>query len=93
MSKELEALKSIKREAGVPYFSTLYDIDMWREDFATVETALKALEVIKEKRVDVDDLIESVNLEEYNRHMSFCYGSFLTQEEYDLLKEVLCSEN
>lgn len=48
MSKELEALKNIKREAGVPYFSTLYDIDMWREDFATVEAALKALEIITE---------------------------------------------
>ena len=49
MSKELEALENIKREAGMPYFSTLYDIDMWREDFKTVETALKALEIIKEK--------------------------------------------
>ena len=44
MSKGLEALERIKREAGIPYFSTLYDIDMWREDFKTVETALKDYE-------------------------------------------------
>lgn len=44
----LKALENIKREAGTPYFSTLYDIDMWREDFATIENTLKALEIIKE---------------------------------------------
>ena len=49
MSKELKALENIKRETGIPYFSTLYDIDMWTKDFKTVETSLKALEIIKEK--------------------------------------------
>lgn len=49
MSKELEALERIKREAGTPYFSSLYDIDMWRKDFKMVEIALKALEIIKKK--------------------------------------------
>lgn len=39
--KALEALKRIKREAGIPYFSSLYDIDMWKEDFETIEKALK----------------------------------------------------
>lgn len=47
MSKELEALERIKREAGIPYFSSLYDIDMWREDFKTIETALKENEELK----------------------------------------------
>lgn len=46
MIKGLEALKNIKREAGTPYFSTLYDIDMWREDFGIIEKELKALEII-----------------------------------------------
>lgn len=41
MSKELDALERIKREAETPYFSSLYDIDMWNEDFKTVEKALK----------------------------------------------------
>ena len=47
-----EALKRIRREAGTPYFSTLYDIDMWREDFKTIEKdldKLKQLEKIEKK--------------------------------------------
>ena len=43
MTKGLEALKNIKREAGTPYFSTLYDIDMWKEDFATVEKRTQSI--------------------------------------------------
>ena len=85
MSKGLEALKNIRREAGFPYFSTLYDIDMWREDFATVEKELKALEIIKEKLVDVNWLYGCEELEDYN----WCNNCELTQEEFDLLKEVL----
>ena len=42
-----EALRRIKREAGTPYFSTLYDIDMWNEDFKTVENDLEVLEILK----------------------------------------------
>ena len=38
--KSLEALKNNKREAGVPYFSTLYDIDMWKEDFEIIKQDL-----------------------------------------------------
>ena len=49
MSKELEAFENIKREAGTPYFSTLYDIDMWREDFATVKDKLKRLEELEKE--------------------------------------------
>lgn len=47
MSEGLKALENIKREAGIPYFSTLYDIDMWREDFATIEKELKENERLK----------------------------------------------
>ena len=71
MSKGLEALKNIKREAETPYFSTLYDIDMWRDDFATIEKELNALEIIKNKECIFKGLSET------------------TQEEYELLKEVL----
>lgn len=55
MSKELEALKRIRIEAGTPYFSTLYDIDMWREDFKTVETALEIVEYLKQICLDGKD--------------------------------------
>ncbi len=47
----------------------------------------KALETIKEKRVDTSDFIHSKNLIDYNDGRSWRW--YLTQEEYDLLKEVL----
>lgn len=83
MSKELEALENIKREAGTPYFSTLYDIDDWREDFQIVETALKALEIIK-KIIKYD--IEANGNTEIPKYEQ---NDVITKEEYDLLKEVL----
>ena len=51
----------------------------------------KALEIIKEKRLDVDLLLMTDNVEEYNKH---CHKYInletkLTQDEYALLKEVL----
>jgi len=52
-SEELKALANIKREAGIPYFSTLYDIDMWRKDFATLENAIIELEVKREIIADI----------------------------------------
>lgn len=51
---------------------------------------LKALEIIKEKSVDVFQLqiaIKLTNLNEYNERHTKCLQ--LTQEEYDLLREVL----
>ena len=73
MSKELEALANVKREAGTPYFSALYDIDMWNEDWVTIEKALKAFEIIRKN----PNLVIAV--------MSNCKDG----KEYNLLKEVL----
>lgn len=55
---------------------------------------VKALEIIKNKRVDIATLLDCCNVEEYNRWVDvrshYTYRPFeLTQEEYDLLKEVL----
>ena len=61
---------------------------------------LKALKIIKEKRVDISVLIESKSLREYSDRICarVNYGRpseqnltylKLTKEEYDLLKEVL----
>lgn len=75
--KSLEALENIKREAGTPYFSTLYDIDMWREDFAIVEKELKALDIIKKK---CSPLLKQYLLD------------LLPKEENKLVEEVLCEK-
>jgi len=99
MSKSLKALNNIRREATIPYFSSLYDIDDWNEDFLTIEKELKALEIIKNKRVDtwcLRHIIQSnSNLDRYNNNLlekynnNFKVGYKLTQEEFNLLKEVL----
>ena len=47
--KPLEALENIKREAGTPYFSSFYDIDDWKDDFHTIESALVALDILKKE--------------------------------------------
>ena len=55
-----------------------------------VEKELKALEIVKEKNFDLYYLQDSKDLEMYNdacdHYRNLCY---LTQEEFDLLKEVL----
>lgn len=55
------------------------------------EKQLKALEIIKNKRVNVDFLLDCKTLEQYN-YSCLQYEldrQCLTQEEYDLLKEVI----
>ena len=50
---------------------------------------LKALEIIKSKKVFVEALIH-MSLREYNDYCEYIWTiPILTQEEYDLLKEVL----
>ena len=89
MSKGLEALKII------------YDLedlqggrDAFWESYRIIEKELKALEIIKEKEVDVWYLMICIeqnikHLQFYNEYMKELNGIKLTQEEFDLLKEVL----
>ena len=74
MSKGLEAIQ--KYRDGFEMLPSKIDI---------IEKELKALEIIKKKRVDVGFLdrdLSSYNVGLPRKHI-------LTQEEYDLLKEVL----
>ena len=52
------------------------------------EKKLKALEIIKEKKVNIRGL-SRLTLEEYNENRRSHKEEQLTQEEFDLLKEVL----
>jgi len=63
-----------------------------------IETALKVLEIIKNKRVNIEDFLDYIehdnpSYEEYAYEWFGEYEYFpenqLTEEEYDLLKEVL----
>lgn len=80
MSKGLEALERI--------IETFYDKES--EDIQIVRKELKALEIIKEKKVDIKDIYRYADYSQYNYAMlGVPYEFRLTQEEYDLLKEVL----
>ena len=54
-----------------------------------VEKDLKAFGIIKDKFVNVTIFMGCDSLEEYNNHPLTMRKGRLTQEEYDLLKEVL----
>ena len=91
MSKELTALENIK---NIPILSTPESTqkifyDKHKKELDIIETALKALEIIKEKRIDMSLLLGGFTntLKEYNSG-DLIYKK-LTPEEYELLKEVL----
>lgn len=58
------------------------------EELDIIEKSLKALEIIKVHYVSISLLCKFNKLEDYNLCMEKRYMK-LTQEEYDLLKEVL----
>ena len=69
---------------------TLHNDWVIRQKFKTdTANVAKALEIIKEKRVDVAELVVSCDLKAYNYLFRLVEKWQLTQEEYDLLKEVL----
>lgn len=92
MSKEL-SLSLLEIEKNLKDF--VFELEMGKVDemfinnsFEIIEKSLKALEIIKEKEVNVGLLSRCANAERYNK--GICYElRYLTQEEYDLLKEVL----
>ena len=89
MSKELEALESIN-EIVLPYSVAkqghLRPRDVCHNEFSIIEKSLKALEIIKEKEVNVNCIISGWSLGKYNSYKTHIS---LTKDEYDLLKEVL----
>lgn len=89
MSKGLEAFNRIKS-----YFhpKQLLTRELTLNDLDTIEKELKALEIIKNKNVNVFGLHLSQpywNVNDYNELVKLQHDRYLTQEEYDLLKEVL----
>lgn len=59
----------------------------YTKQYAIIEKELKALDIIKTKKVNVMIFLGCDNLEEYNKHP--LTWNYLTQEEYELLKEAL----
>lgn len=102
MSKELEALEVSKqlKEFVLGFVKNGLDRRFIHGSFDIIETTLKALEIIKDKEVNVHFLLvcmhdfsnnDEVGREEYNKQEGSYWhtANALTQEEYGLLNEVL----
>lgn len=101
MSKGLECLKDIDNLVGhlLDNADCLVSNEIdYDEAFRTIEKELKALEIIKKKNVNCFKLRFCKNLEDYNLYLEgfvnpetkkISSESYLNQEEFDLLKEVL----
>lgn len=74
----LDALKEINKVIPYAHITNEYKI---------IEKELKALEIIKDKRVNLEYL---KCCETYEQYCLICsYGNEITKEEFDLLKEIL----
>ena len=79
MSTELEALENIRSNLARHYdFEKIYEWSAIEDDFEIIEKKLKALEIIKRYMKLEGDKVYTVGWE-WN----------LTQEEYELVKEVM----
>lgn len=105
MSKELEALRMLEQvclvanvanmseqinliETALKDYEKRLILAKEYQDINNVAKRLKALEIIKDKKVNVGLLSRCVTGERYNK--GICYEPrHLTQEEYDLLREIL----
>ncbi len=93
MSKGLEALNKIIDMASEPNGYLNFQNAVDTPYYQIIEKELKALEIIKEKKVEVNILEDCITCEEYNdfiKHRVWFQEEYtITQEEYALLKEVL----
>ena len=87
MTKGLKALKEIVFNYVQVFKNNENGKQMFMEDVHIIEKELKALEIIKEKRVDIGWVIKSANYSRYN--LGVGERQALKKEEYELLKEVL----
>ena len=84
MSKELKALANLMARVSCGEDN----IVKAKYDYATIEKALKVLEIIVEKKVNLGILTQCKDVEMYNKCVHFL-DSRLEKQEFDLVKEVL----
>lgn len=99
MSKELEALKYFKSTYN-SFLKTTNDMfcqitisreqaNEFVEEVEAVEKKLKALEIIKEKNVDIRWIEVCYTVKDYNKGRDEHLNYELSQEEFNILIEVL----
>lgn len=79
MTKE-QFLKFLEETEHKPYFSTLYDLDMWKEDKRNIEKDLEVLEILKGKKVNIPYL-HSLFEQEDDETIVWYYNLGLEKEE------------
>ena len=83
----MTALEAFERIKKTPTYADYMLIkDFHPTCVGMVEKVLKAFEIIKEKKVNIRCLMSNWSLGKYNSYKSHIS---LTEEEFDLLKEVL----
>lgn len=101
MTKELEALnkfvsifaeyciKTQHQEMNAINMQTAFEYLARSEECRTIEKSLKALEIIKEKSVDMLLIKKYDNASDYNSAVWLSGREKLTEDEFNLLKECL----
>ena len=91
----IKGLEAFNRILGNDYFNVIISSRIngkrqYANDVAIVQKELKALEIIKKKDIHKTMLSLTQSADEYNHFIDDVSEEMqLTQEEYDLLKEVL----
>ena len=93
MNKGLDLIQRQQIEAidGCPTGNVYVGLTF--EELAELEKELKALTIIKEKGIILQFIKETYTVEQYNAGVFGTLVKPLTQEEYEILKEVLLWSN
>lgn len=88
--ESLEALENLSEIVSLALCEIPMELDFNTDEARiTIENELKALEIIKNKRVDILHFMISVDVNWYNSNWAHMSKDCLTQEEFTLLKEIL----
>lgn len=85
MSKGLKALEELKKQSETHRWLEQQFEKEWLD---IIEKELKALEIIKEKGIDVIELEYAKKAKTYNEHTKMRYSKDYTEEEFKLIKEI-----
>ena len=90
MNKGIDLIQRAQYELIDGYPTGNIYIGVTKDEYNELENELKVLEIIKNKKVDIELFNRVKTCKEYNYSVGFSrLNRDLTQEEYDLLKEVL----
>lgn len=91
---KIDKLQKENQELKEEFITTLKkNNETLKNEINKIDKLKKAIEILKNKKVNIDLLLNSSECCSYNFYAKKQDLEDLTQEEYDLLKEVLENEN